>query len=343
MDPLVQGLSSADLFEAVPDGVIVVDAEGVIRTLNHAAEQVFGYDRGELIGAPVEMLLREALREQHVRHRAGFQRNPHTRPMGLGLTLEGQRKDGTTFPLEISLVRTVGPIVVGEAGWTMATVRDVSERERVTDQLRQANLDLARAEERERIARDLHDTVIQHLFAVGMQLQALEVRLSDEELAGRVAWAVDHLDQTIREVRSVIFGLHSRLGPGGLRARLKELTEDASRSLGFEPRLVFDGLIDTSVSAELADHVLAVTREALSNVARHAKAGRAEVGVLVTDTQLAVRVTDDGVGIPDDYAHRGGTANLRERADLLGGDAVWSRRPEGGTLFEWRVPLDRNA
>ena len=195
--------------------------------------------------------------------------------------------------------------------------------------------------DRDRIGRDLHDLVIQRLFATGMRLQGA-IRLIGQDPAEatvRVDLAIDELDDTIRELRSTIYGLqapeHSR---PSLRARVLEVLDAATEQLGFAPTLRLDGLVDTAVPSEVADHVLATLREALSNVARHARATRADVSVSVRGGRLSVAVEDDGVG-PPGSGPRSGLRNLTHRAEELGGSLRLGARPLGGTHLQWEVPV----
>src|SRR5207253_1657866 len=167
-----------------------------------------------------------------------------------------------------------------------------------------------------------HDTVIQRLFATGLSLQAT-ARLVDVDpatAAMRIESAVDDLDLTVKHIRSAIFGLEaSNATADGLRQRVLNLTRDAAGPLGFEPHVLFDGPIDSAVSTAVGNELIATLREALSNVARHARASRVHVDVRVTD-ELALRVTDDGVGPPVAGAPAGnGLRNMRSRAEQLGG------------------------
>ena len=196
-------------------------------------------------------------------------------------------------------------------------------------------------EDRDRIGRDLHDLVIQRLFAAGMQLQSA-VRMVDQdppEAKARVNRAVDELDETIRELRSTIYGLQAPLeGRPSLRSRLLEVVDAGTTQLGFAPSLRLDGLLDTLATPELADHTLAVLREALSNAARHARAGRVDVLVAVRGSTLQVRVEDDGVGMPEEGA-RSGLLNLASRAEQLGGSLRVTSGPGRGTRVLWQVPV----
>ena len=217
------------------------------------------------------------------------------------------------------------------------------EKARLHTQLSELTL----AEDRERIARDLHDTVIQRVFAVGLSLQALVRRAQDPELAERLQTAIADLDETIRQVRTTIFALEPLpSAEGGLRAEALEVCTQAARSLGFNPEVRFEGALDT-LPRNIASEALATLREALSNVARHARAHRVEVVLSATATAVSLAVLDDGVGLPRDLANTGaesvdggrGLANMRERAQALGGSFSAGPRSGGGTQLDWRAPV----
>ncbi|MCW2945643.1 MAG: sensor signal transduction histidine kinase [Actinoallomurus sp.] len=193
-------------------------------------------------------------------------------------------------------------------------------------------------EDRDRIAKDLHDTVIQRLFASAMTLMSAIKITEKPEVAIRVQRAVDELDETIRQIRSTIFALQA--APGGersLRTRILAVTDGAAETLGFTPAVRLEGLLDTMVSDEAGEQLLAVLLEALSNVARHANARRVSVSVDVGD-DLVLVVEDDGVGIPPG-GRRSGLRNMAERARDLGGSFEARCREGGGSVLEWRVPV----
>ncbi|WP_250213312.1 sensor histidine kinase [Acrocarpospora catenulata] len=195
-------------------------------------------------------------------------------------------------------------------------------------------------EERDRIAKDLHDVVIQRLFAVAMTLMST-VRLVDRpETSARLRHAIDELDETIRQIRSTIFALQppQDIDEPSLRARIVEQVENARGHLGFMPGLRMEGRLDNAVPAPVADHLLAVLQEALSNVVRHAKASKAEVSAEVRDGQVILMISDNGVGLPPD-GRRSGLRNLQERALRLGGECEAVALDVGGTRVTWRVPL----
>ncbi|MET9919350.1 GAF domain-containing protein [Streptomyces sp. NPDC006435] len=216
--------------------------------------------------------------------------------------------------------------------------------------------ELAVMHDRDRIARDLHDLAIQRLFATGMTLQSTTRAIADRpDAAERVSRAVDDLDTTIRIIRSTIFDLRTaeRAGRGGLRHRMAETARTAAHALGFQPSLRIDGPVDTTVPDELAEHLVAVAAEAVSNASRHARATR--IGIeLSADEVVTLTVTDNGVGIgggvvaaagtgpasgdPAD-GRPGGLANMRTRAELCGGSLTVERPADGGTRIVWRAPL----
>lgn len=215
-----------------------------------------------------------------------------------------------------------------------ALALELAERRRDAEQI-------ALLEERDRIARDLHDLAIQRLFATGMTLQSAARRLVDHDgAADRVGRAVDDLDETIKIIRSTIFGLRAkdRESAPGLRARAARAVGEAGRALGHPPRLSMEGLLDTDVSAHVADHAVAVLTELLSNAARHAHATRVGVSLKATHDEIVLKVTDNGRGIPA-QGRRSGLRNLDERARSLGGTFAVERPVEGGSVLIWRAPL----
>ncbi len=206
-------------------------------------------------------------------------------------------------------------------------------------QLHQQMQGLAVLEERERIARDLHDKVIQRVFATGMSLQST-ARLADERVAERLSQAIGELDETIREIRATIFSLEGQ-NLTGLRAAVGETAADMVASLGFTPAVHFEGPVDTAIPPTVADQLVVALREALANVAQHAHASRVQV-LVRAGSEALLRVADNGVGPTGETprADRGrGLRNLTDRAGAFGGSCTLTLAPAGGSLLEWRVPL----
>jgi signal transduction histidine kinase len=196
-------------------------------------------------------------------------------------------------------------------------------------------------EDRDRIARDLHDLVIQRLYATGMSLEGTMPLTTRREVADRIRSAVDAMDDTIRDIRATIFALQSRglAYEPRLRADIVALVDEMTGMLGFAPALRLGSGLDSQATAELAEHLLAVLREALSNAARHSGATRVDVTV-DTDSSgmLTVLVRDNGSGIPEG-TRRSGLSNMADRAEKLGGELRLSPAEGGGTELEWKVPV----
>ena len=198
---------------------------------------------------------------------------------------------------------------------------------------------LAVYEDRDRIARDLHDLVIQRLFATGMSLNAVarSSNLSDSE-RDMVVRATDDLDGTIKQLRQTIYALTaSRSEQATLRRRVMHEVETYANLLGTAPALTFDGAVDTMTSEQTAEQLLAALRELLSNAMKHSQAKRLSVSVQILDQNLVLTVADDGIGIPEDVP-RSGLDNLRARAEALGGTFEAKRRSPAGTRARWSVP-----
>ncbi|MGW7045575.1 GAF domain-containing protein [Streptomyces avermitilis] len=221
-----------------------------------------------------------------------------------------------------------------------ALALELAERRRDAEQL-------TLLQDRDRIARDLHDLAIQRLFAAGMTLQSTQRFMEHPEGMERLTRTVDDLDDTIKIIRSTIFGLRTHSGVGresdGLRGRVAEAVSDSATSLGFPPALRIEGLVETDIPGDIADHAVAVLGEALSNAARHSGAQAVDVRLQCARGELTLTVTDDGCGVPGDVG-RSGLKNIKERAVTLGGTLTLGERPQGGgTRLVWRVPVSADG
>jgi signal transduction histidine kinase len=265
----------------------------------------------------------------------------------------------------IDAVRVAGLEVVvvplrahfADASWLVALfadghrITDLEERELLGSFADQAALALDRAQavadreelavvsDRDRIARDLHDLVIQRLFATGLQLQGMRAMVVNPEVGERLEKAVDDLDQTIRDIRTTIFELQHRQG-GSLRSLVRALVKEYVPVLGFTPTMRILGPVDTTVPSNLYEQLLAVLREALSNIARHALADQAEVEIAVSPDELVLTVVDNGTGLPAER-NESGLRNARRRAAAHGGVLELIPGDPSGTVFRWRVPVAR--
>ncbi len=451
------------LLDAAPDATVIVAGSGEILAANDHVGTLFGFELDELLGTRVEGLMAEPLRQAHRAHRTFYRAEPTVRAMGAGLALRARRRDGSEFPVEISL----SPLQIGTEQYTVAAVRDISERVAAEEQLRRVvhtldssddamfifdadtlrysfvndgairmvgyprdellsmtplHLDpdsteaeyraivaslladgpmvrqtlllhrdgrevpvekslrtaptdadgtrwvialarditarqaaetelqhsqdelheasqlIALANDRERIARDLHDTVIQQLFAEGLNLQASLGSITDERVRARIEATIEGLDITIKNLRSAIFSLQTTgVRVDGLRGQLLDVVTHTTDALGFEPQLQFDGPIDT-LDDTVAMHVVPVLREALSNVAQHAHASHVRVTVTVTD-EVVLTVSDDGDGVPGEVLGGNGLSNMAHRARALGGNFSIAPLAGGGSNLVWHVPV----
>jgi signal transduction histidine kinase len=256
---------------------------------------------------------------------------------------------GTVVPLQAHLAE--GGLLLTVHDRPDAKLRDVDDRELLRSFADYAALTLDRGRavsereelavisDRERIARDLHDVVIQRLFATGMQLQAASMRATNEDVRGRIERTVADLDATIRDIRATIFELQAPAS-GSVRGELRALVREYRPVLGFVPELRVTGPVDTAVTGPLVEPLLKVLREALSNVARHAQASHVDVRVGVDGGELTLVVVDDGVGMPAGVVYSG-LANARDRASSLGGELDVTPHRPCGVRLSWRVPLAR--
>jgi two-component system, NarL family, sensor histidine kinase DevS len=309
-----------------------------VQTWNPGAGRLFGHTEQQIVGQPVDALLPDAALNafraavEAIRSRGGHAESHQSR---------WRRADGTEADVAVVVSAMRDPD--GELIGFCTVVRDITQQLATQGELADARALREVMGDRDRIARDMHDLVIQRLFAGALTLQSTLGRLADRPQVGeRVQRVVDDLDDTIKVIRTTIYALREQeqaVRGSGLRPRLVAATERATEVLGFAPALRMTGLLDTDVPADHAEHLLAVLGESLSNAARHARATRVDVSVEVTDTLLRVRVTDNGRGIDPAVTRRSGLSNLRQRAEELGGTFTLGRNQPSGTVAEWVVPL----
>jgi signal transduction histidine kinase len=195
---------------------------------------------------------------------------------------------------------------------------------------------LAVFEDRDRIGRDLHDLVIQRLFAIGLMLDNTVRLIQSPDAATRLSAAIDEIDATIKDIRRTIFALGTNAEATDLRATVEDVLDHAEQTLGFSPVLEANGTSDEAIPGEVREHLLAVLNEALSNIVRHASASSVEVTLDLTE-DVRLRVRDDGPGLNGEEPGRGLT-NMRARAELLGGHFTVRDLSAGGMELTWAVP-----
>ena len=460
------------MIEASPDALVMVDERGVIELINAQTEKLFGYDRGELLGREVELLVPQSLRSGHRAHRTRYRVAPETRAMGSGLDLVAVRSDGTEFPVEVSLspmrigdrlriiaavrditervqreardrevrrgldlvedgvfmfdgdslrfhyvnegaVEQVGyaravlltmtplhiqpefsheslrelleplaaggkmsvhfttvyrhrgghdvPVEVvlqampggrsesrGESVTYVAVARDISERLAQERELARAHERSMLLEDRARIAREMHDSVISRLFATGLSLDAAVSMVEPGPVQDRIDGAVVQIDDAIRQIRTAVYG--NRLRPSQsavLHGRIIELIADHEPLLGFAPSTDLRGPLER-LDDERADHLIATLREALTNAVKYAGASRIDIEVELDPPWLTLAVVDDGIGFDPSHMRDGaaddlaghGLDNMSNRARQFGGTLAVESSPGRGTTVTWSVRLD---
>ncbi|HKE82553.1 MAG TPA: PAS domain S-box protein [Vicinamibacterales bacterium] len=355
------------LLETAAQGILSVDAQGLIVTANHAVETMFGWEPGCLIGQSVERLVPVLLRDTHAQHRATYMAAPHPRPMGGDLDLVGLRKDGTTFPIEVSLNHVATP----DGGHTLAFVTDITERhqakaslqertielERRTAQLSRMASDLTLAEQRarEQLARTLHDGLQQLLVLASLNLdeQLKRDRNRETDSIDLIARAKAHVDEAAAAARSLSVELFPPLlHSSGLPIALAWLADSTKTKYGLEVRLSADPRANSD-RRDVRTLLFESVRELLFNVVKHAQVDSVTVDlVLDGDDCLCITVTDRGIGFDPiklaDLERVGPTGwglfSIRERLMLLGGRLEIESAPGQGTRFRLVVPRrDRPA
>ena len=319
------------VFEAAPDGILVVDEEGTIVSANAMAEHLFGWSIEELLGKPVELLVPGRASTVHRGHRARFAASSETRPMGIGLELRALRKDGEEFPVEISL----SPWESEQGRRTIATVRDVTHQKRLQDfgtgALR------ASEEERLRISRELHDDTAQRLATLLLRVRLIERDLTDNRLKLLCASLRGEISECAEGVRRLARGLRPpELTDAGLvaalQAHVRGLGESTDRELALEAESV-EGFLDEESKLVL----YRIVQEAVSNAVRHSESETIRIRVFREAEKVVGEVRDEGRGFDPSEKAAGraglGLMGMRERAAMVRGDVrIESSRGEGTTV-----------
>jgi PAS domain S-box-containing protein len=338
------------LLESAPDAMVIVDQQGHIILVNAQAERMFGYQRAELLGQPVEFLMPDHSRGVHAGHRNVYYKSPTTRPMGAGLDLRGRRKDGSEFPLDISL----SPLETEEGLLVTAAIRDTTEQKQAQALLRDLSGRLInlQEEERRRIARELHDSTSQVLAALMIDLNQLQATPGAQTEAVRpiVDEAVRLAEQSEREIRTLSYLLHPPLLEElGLASALVEFGRGFSRRSGIQANVLVeeDGLEELPYEARLA--LFRIAQEGLTNVHRHSRSSTAQVVLHNDGNAVRLEVKDEGQGIPEEALQkiqRGvgafgvGLLGMRDRLRQLGG---WLEieSSRAGTTLRATIPVSK--
>ncbi|MGE5288208.1 MAG: PAS domain S-box protein [Micromonosporaceae bacterium] len=315
------------------DALFSLTLDGTIQTWNPGAERLFVHSPAEIVNRSAKMVVPTGLADEFdavlKRVRAGDQAEAYDTQL--------RRKDGSLVDVAvtISAMRDTGGAVTGFS----VVVRDVTDRLRAEAELAAARAEQEVLAERDRMARDLHDRVIQRIFAAGMALQSTASVASQPEVSARIDAIIGELDISIEEIREAIFTLRrERRKPVSLPAQVLLLVSETTAALGFAPDVSLDGPV-SDVPDDVCTQLLPVIREALTNIARHAGASAASV-TLSAGPELVLRISDNGRGLGD-VTRMSGLRNMRERAQILDGAFEVTSEPGAGTQLVWRVPLSR--
>ena len=339
--PALEALEYRALFEAAPDGIVLVDAEGVIVDANPHALKLFDYEREDLVGEKIEVLVPERVREVHMGERRAYMTQPRARPMGIGLELLGRRRDGSEFPVEISL----SPMTTGDGRHIISIIRDVTERKRL--QAFGAGALKAAEDERQRIARELHDDTAQRLAGLMLLLKVAGQIEDREERGQRLEQIREEIADAAEAVRRIARGLRPpALDEMGLVAAIDSLVRSLRRGISPDIELVVERAGERRLDPDAELALYRIVQEALANAVRHAGASRIRVSFKAGDESVSAEVDDDGRGLAADRGdgdgvHGMGLVGMRERARHAGGVLEIDSEPGRGTRVRVELPVGR--
>ncbi len=332
------------LFESAPDANILVTEQGSILAVNTQAEHMFGYQRTELIGNDIEILLPDRFHHRHLVHRGEYVKLPHMRAMDTGLELIARRKNGDEFLVDVML----SPLQMEDGVLVLSVIRDITLRKNIQAELNEVRYKLLHKTEQERshLARELHDGPIQELYALAFQLGELSEKYPGDEEVLNPARA--RLQDTIMSLRAIMSALRPpTLTPFGLESTIRSHAEEFKKVYP-QPVLHLNLYRDGQrLPEEMRLALFRIYQEALANAARHAKASNVFVDFAIDADSVRLSIRDDGIGFepPDHWVllpRQGhyGLVGIRERVEALDGQLELVSTPGQGTLLQITVPLD---
>jgi two-component system sensor kinase FixL len=326
------------ILETAVEGIITSDEHGAIESVNAAAERIFGYQAKELIGKKIGVLMPSPYREAHGSYINNYLQTGRAKLIGIGREVAGRRKDGTTFPMELSVSE------VKLAGRRMFTgfVRDISERK----QLEKEILEISDREQR-RVGHDLHDGLCQHLAGIELMSQVLAKKLAPKSKAHarQVMEIANHVREAITHTRSLARGLSPvTIESEGLTSALLELATNTEKNFHVQCRCDIDEPVAIHDHA-VATHLFRIAQEAVSNAVRHGRARRIVIALRNSPGGITLDVSDNGNGLRKQPANQKGMGLriMQSRASMIGGAMAIEPNPEGGVRVTCSIPEDRVA
>jgi two-component system sensor kinase FixL len=315
------------------DGIITIDAEGTVESFNSAAEDIFGYDAEEVIGENVKMLMPSPYREEHDEYLRSYHETGRKQIIGVGREVRGQRKDGSTFPMDLA----VSEVELGDRLLFTGIVRDISERRRLEKEILNVS-----EEERRRIGQDLHDGLGQMLTGIGLLSQDLARQLEEEghERAEDMTEITEHIKEADQYARDLSHGLIPvDVEANGLTEALRRLSQNAERLFNVDCsfREVETVLIHNNT---VATHLYRIAQEAVSNAVRHGEADDIKIILASGEEQVRLQVRDDGVGFDEESTDGSGMGVhiMNYRARIIGATLEISSELGDGTVVTCTVP-----
>lgn len=324
------------ILDTAVEGIITIDERGTIESFNPASEKIFGYAASEVIGQNVRMLMSTPHREQHDGYIDNYKRTGHAKIIGIGRETIARKKDGTLFPIDLS----VSEVKLSNRRIFTGFIRDITERKRLEKEI----LEISEREQR-RIGQDLHDGLCQHLAGIEMLAQVLAQKLSSKskEASARANDIAKAVREGISQTRLLARGLSPvTLEAEGLMSALAELAINTEKIFRVHSRFLCPVEVKFEDHAA-ATHLFRIAQEAVSNAIKHGKAKNISLELTETGTHLHLRVNDDGVGFPENFTTGNGMGLriMQTRIGMVGGALTIERLPNGGTSVVFSAPKKR--
>jgi PAS domain S-box-containing protein len=319
----------AVILNTAADAIVTINKQGIIQSVNAAAERMFGYTAAAMIGQNVKMVMPSPHKEQHDGYLARYLQTGEKRIIGIGREVEGRRKDGSTFPVDLAVSE------VAHLDLFTGILRDISQRQRLEREV----VEIATLEQ-QRVGQYLHDDCGQELTALGLLADSLAEALAehapaDVEIARKIGQG---LVRVLRLVRNLSRGLaRPEVDPAGLPAALRELTARLSETSGV--RCIFRGDETLKIEDTLrATHLFHIAQEACTNALKHSQAKNVEIRLRSVDHTYTLEIQDDGVGIPEDAVEGLGLRIMRNRAGVIGATLIIETVQPQGTVVKCVLP-----